>query len=55
VRLARTLAEHQVFARADAREVLRLFAEVEGARVAVPLLESDVHDLSGLASLAAWL
>jgi anion-transporting ArsA/GET3 family ATPase len=55
VRLARTLAEHQVFARGDAREVLRLFAEVDGTRVAIPRLESDVHDLSGLASLAAWL
>ncbi len=55
LRLARTLAEHQVFARADAREVGRLFAEVECARVAVPRLESDVHDLSGLASLAAFL
>jgi hypothetical protein len=28
---------------------------VGGARVSVPRLESDVHDLAGLASLAAWL
>jgi anion-transporting ArsA/GET3 family ATPase len=54
-RLAATLAEHQVLARADGREVERLFAGTGGPRVSVPRLEEDVHDLSGLASLAAWL
>jgi anion-transporting ArsA/GET3 family ATPase len=54
-RLAATLTEHQVLARADAREVERLFAGTGGPRVSVPRLEGDVHDLSGLASLAAWL
>jgi anion-transporting ArsA/GET3 family ATPase len=54
-RLAQTLAEHQVLARADRRQVERLFAATTGARVSVPRLESDVHDLAGLASLAACL
>ncbi len=54
-RLAATLAEHQVFARADMREVSRLFAATGGAQVALPRLESDVHDLAGLAQLARRL
>jgi anion-transporting ArsA/GET3 family ATPase len=54
-RLAATLVEHQIFAHADRREVERLFAGVGAPHVAVPRLESDVHDLAGLASLAAWL
>jgi len=52
-RLARTLSEHEILARADAREVSRLFKPVIGARVVVPRLETDVHDLSGLARLVA--
>ncbi len=51
-RLARTLAEHEVLARADAREVARLFAESSGAQVVLPRLETDVHDLASLARLA---
>jgi anion-transporting ArsA/GET3 family ATPase len=54
-RLARTLADHQVFARADRREVERLFAVTEGAKAAIPRLEADVHDLAGLAALASRL
>ncbi len=54
-RLARTLADHQMFARADAREIERLFAGTSGAHVTIPRLESDVHDLGGLAALAARL
>ena len=55
-RLARTLHEHEVLARADAREVARLAAAVGGvAQVVVPRLETDVHDLAGLARLAERL
>jgi anion-transporting ArsA/GET3 family ATPase len=55
-RLSRTLHEHEVLARADAREVARLFAAAGAlARSAVPRLESDVHDLAGLAQLAGQL
>jgi anion-transporting ArsA/GET3 family ATPase len=53
--LGRTLAEHQVLARADAREVERLFRSAPVPRLALPRLESDVHDLAGLARLAAAL
>lgn len=54
-RLALTLAQHQAFARSDAREVERLRRGCSGPHVAVPRLEGDVHDLSGLAALAAHL
>jgi anion-transporting ArsA/GET3 family ATPase len=54
-RLAETLADHQRLARADERAVRRLFEGTGGAHVVVPLLESDVHDLRGLASMARWL
>jgi hypothetical protein len=54
-RLAITLAEHELLARADAREAGRLFAAVRDGTVAVPRLEKDVHDLAGLALLAAAL
>jgi len=54
-RMARTLAEHQALARADAIEVARLFEADAGARVAIPRLEGDVHDLAGLAQLAKAL
>jgi anion-transporting ArsA/GET3 family ATPase len=54
-RLARTLAEHQRLARADGREVRRLFEATTGARAVVPRLETDVHDLGGLAAMAAWM
>jgi anion-transporting ArsA/GET3 family ATPase len=54
-RLARTLAEHELLASVDAREVARLFAAVGEGSVAVPRLETDVHDLAGLARLAQAL
>jgi anion-transporting ArsA/GET3 family ATPase len=54
-RLAATLDENEYLARSDAREVARLFAAVGGGSVAVPRLETDVHDLAGLAQLAARL
>ncbi len=54
-RLASTLAEHEVLARADAREVGRLFAGVTAGQVVVPRLETDVHDLAALARLGASL
>ena len=54
-RLARTLAQHQAFARADAREVERLRRGASGPHATVPRLEGDVHDLSGLAALAEHL
>jgi hypothetical protein len=42
-------------ARVDAREIERLFRAVGGARAAIPRLETDVHDLAGLARLAEQL
>jgi anion-transporting ArsA/GET3 family ATPase len=54
-RLARTLSEHQAFARNDAREVERLRRATSGPLVAVPQLEGDVHDLGTLAALARHL
>ncbi|HZZ83089.1 MAG TPA: ArsA-related P-loop ATPase [Anaeromyxobacteraceae bacterium] len=54
-RLALTLAEHQRFARADAAETARLFGAARLPHAAVPRLEADVHDLAGLANLAACL
>ena len=54
-RLALTLAEHQSFVRSDSREAERLRRGASGPHVAVPRLEGDVHDLSGLAAIAAHL
>jgi anion-transporting ArsA/GET3 family ATPase len=54
-RLARTLDEHQRLARADAREVTRFGAAIGDGFVQIPRLETDVHDLAGLAQLAARL
>ena len=54
-RLAGTLAEHQALAVAEARALGRLFAESEAPRAVVPRLETDVHDLAGLARLAERL
>jgi len=54
-RLARTLSEHQLLAVADAREVERLFAAVGAPAVAIPRLDADVHDVSGLHRLAERL
>jgi anion-transporting ArsA/GET3 family ATPase len=53
--LALTLSEHQVLARADAREVDRLFSSAPSPHVTLPRLETDVHDLAGLARLAGAL
>jgi anion-transporting ArsA/GET3 family ATPase len=55
-RLADTLAEHQALARAEARALERLFEAAPGVpRTIVPRLETDVHDLGGLARLAERL
>ena len=54
-RLADTLAQHQAFARADAREVDRLRRACPAPHVSVPLLDGDVHDLAGLAAIATRL
>lgn len=54
-RLVFTLTEHEMLARADALEVERLFSVTSGAPAAIPQLESDVHDLAGLARLATML
>jgi anion-transporting ArsA/GET3 family ATPase len=55
-RLAVTLAEHQALAHAEARAVDRLLsAAPDVPRAVVPRLESDVHDLGGLARLAERL
>ena len=50
-----TLAEHQALAAAERRALERLFAEIDAPHAVVPRLESDVHDLQGLAMLAERL
>jgi len=54
-RLAATLGEHQALAAADRRALERLFALGSTPRAVVPRLETDVHDLAGLARLAVRL
>jgi anion-transporting ArsA/GET3 family ATPase len=54
-RLAETLAEHEALARAERAGLARLFAASAGPHAVVPRLESDVHDLAGLAQLAEKL
>jgi anion-transporting ArsA/GET3 family ATPase len=54
-RLARTLLEHQALAVAEGRALDRLFAQVDAPRATVPRLETDVHDLAGLARLCERL
>lgn len=54
-RLAATFAEHQALATAERRAVDLLLARMEMAQAIVPRLETDVHDLAGLARLAEWL
>jgi anion-transporting ArsA/GET3 family ATPase len=54
-RLARTLAEHQALAEADRRSIERLFAASDAPHVVIPRFDTDVHDLAGLARLAAGL
>jgi anion-transporting ArsA/GET3 family ATPase len=50
-RLARTLAEHQGLAQAERRALDRMLGSLDVPRTLVPRLESDVHDLAGLARL----
>jgi anion-transporting ArsA/GET3 family ATPase len=54
-RLATTLAEHEALARAERQAADRLFASVAAPAATVPRLDSDVHDLAGLARMAEWL
>jgi anion-transporting ArsA/GET3 family ATPase len=55
VRLARTFVEHQTLAEAEGRALGGLFGSVDAARSIVPRLETDVHDLAGLARLCERL
>jgi hypothetical protein len=50
-RLASTLAEHQSLAQAERRALDRLSGALDAPRALVPRLETDVHDLAGLARL----
>jgi anion-transporting ArsA/GET3 family ATPase len=54
-RLARTLAEHQALAVEERRALSRLFAALDAPGVVVPRLETDIHDLAGLARLGERL
>jgi anion-transporting ArsA/GET3 family ATPase len=54
-RLAAVLAEHQALAVAERQALEPLLAAVDAPSVVVPRLETDVHDLAGLARLAALL
>jgi anion-transporting ArsA/GET3 family ATPase len=51
-RVAETLAEHQALAAAERAALERLLGSVAAPCAVVPRLESDVHDLAGLARLA---
>jgi anion-transporting ArsA/GET3 family ATPase len=54
-RLAETLAEHQALARSERRALARLLDRIAAPNALVPRLETDVHDLAGLATLGARL
>ena len=54
-RLAATLSEHQALCRSERRALVRLLDGVAAPRSLIPRLETDVHDLAGLARLAAAL
>jgi anion-transporting ArsA/GET3 family ATPase len=54
-RLALTLGEHQTLAEAEQRALARLFGALEAPRAVIPRLETDVHDLAGLARVAERL
>jgi anion-transporting ArsA/GET3 family ATPase len=54
-RLATTLAEHEALARSERRAVVRLFSSIAAPGASVPRLETDVHDLAGLARMAERL
>ncbi len=53
--LAAGLAEHQDLVRGERAALAPVLARVVGACAMVPRLETDVHDLAGLATLSAWL
>jgi len=55
--IRQTLLEQQLRAQADAEQAKALFADLDGpvARVLVPTLTDDVHDLQGLSHLATYL
>jgi anion-transporting ArsA/GET3 family ATPase len=54
-RLATTLADHQTLVTAEARTLARLLERTTDPRSLVPRLETDVHDLAGLARMAEGL
>ena len=54
-RLAATLAEHQALAHGERRVLAPLLERLKGPCAMVPRLETDVHDLAGLARLASRL
>jgi len=54
-RLARTLAEHETLARAEAAQVNRIVHSTQARVLAVPRLEREVHDLASLSRLAVCL
>jgi anion-transporting ArsA/GET3 family ATPase len=54
-RLAATLAEHEALATAERHAFERLLARIPVPRAIVPRLETDVHDLAGLAAMAERL
>ncbi|HEY6099635.1 MAG TPA: ArsA-related P-loop ATPase [Anaeromyxobacter sp.] len=54
-RLAATFAEHQALSAGEGRALARLFAATDVPRAVIPRLETDVHDLAGLARLAGHL
>ena len=54
-RLAATLTEHQALAVAERRALDRLLGGIDAPHVVIPRLETDVHDLAGLARLCERL
>lgn len=54
-RLARTLSEHESRAGADRAALEPLFEAIAAPRTVVPRLETDVHDLAGLARMGERL
>jgi len=54
-RLAAGLAKHQALVAGERRALEPLLAGAAGARAMIPRLESDVHDLAGLARVAGLL
>jgi anion-transporting ArsA/GET3 family ATPase len=54
-RLAETLREQQVLARAERRAVARLEVDTRERPILVPELEQDVHDLRGLLEFGGLL